>query len=432
MSRTPSVLAAALLVPALTVPGAAAEKVKAPKPAAAAPAPAAKRIEWGTKSTAALEATSEALRKLDAGAPGAQYRELAQKAVDADPNFAFGELLLAMSLPNDQAGAHAEKAGVLAAKATGGEKAFVEAALLQRARKGDAAVAAFEALAASYPGEPLVYTSLGQLHLDAGRLDPARQAFEKAVALQPASVRALVPLGNTLLLSGDYPGARTRFEAALTALDPAAPTAGIRTGIARSYVYESQPDKAVPVLQLAVEEYKRVPTFFPEVGLWNAMARIQLESGHPEQSIETYKKGFESVKASTLPEQDKQVWLGRLHHGTARSLARMGKHKEAWAEAEIVHKMIEEGGDAGKQYVPAYHYLAGYLKLEAGETEAALEHLKLAEPEHDDFRTLLLARAYEKLGDKEKARKAYQEIVDSKDNNLERALAYPEAKKKLL
>jgi Flp pilus assembly protein TadD len=110
----------------------------------------------------------------------------------------------------------------------------------------------------------------------------------------------------------------------------------------------------------------------------------------------------------------------------------MGKHKEAWEEAEIVRKMIEAGGDSAKEFLPAYHYLAGYLKMESGETEAALEHLKAAEPEHDDFRTLLLARAYEKLGDKENARKAYQEIVDSKDNNLERALAYPEAKKKLL
>jgi tetratricopeptide (TPR) repeat protein len=162
------------------------------------------------------------------------------------------------------------------------------------------------------------------------------------------------------------------------------------------------------------------------------MARAQLESGDPQSAIPSYEKGYESVKASTLPDQEKQVWLGRLHHGRARSLARMGKHKEAWEEAEIVRTMIEEGGEAGKQFVPAYHYLAGYLKMEAGETEAALEHLKQAEPEHDDFRTLLLARAYERLGDKTSARKAYQEIVDSKDNNLERAIAYPEAKKKLL
>ena len=53
------------------------------------------------------------------------------------------------------------------------------------------------------------------------------------------------------------------------------------------------------------------------------------------------------------------------------------------------------------------------------------------EPTRDPFRDLLLARAYEKAGDNENARKTYLEVVNSKQNNLERALSYPEAKKKL-
>ncbi len=42
-----------------------------------------------------------------------------------------------------------------------------------------------------------------------------------------------------------------------------------------------------------------------------------------------------------------------------------------------------------------------------------------------------LARAYEKLGDKDNARKAYRAVLDWQQNSLERALAYPEAKRKL-
>ena len=93
--------------------------------------------------------------------------------------------------------------------------------------------------------------------------------------------------------------------------------------------------------------------------------------------------------------------------------------------------MIDEGGEEGKQYVPAYHYMAGYLKLQSGDATAAVEHLKQAEPDGDPFRKLLLARAYEKAGDKAAAKKAYTEIVAFNVNNLERALAYPEAKKRL-
>jgi tetratricopeptide (TPR) repeat protein len=108
----------------------------------------------------------------------------------------------------------------------------------------------------------------------------------------------------------------------------------------------------------------------------------------------------------------------------------MGKHQEAWAEAEKVRKMIEDGGETGTQYLPAYHYLAGYLKLESGDVDGAIAHLEKSNPE-DPFHRLLLARAYERKGERASARKAYQQVVASTANGIERALAYPEAKRKL-
>jgi len=108
----------------------------------------------------------------------------------------------------------------------------------------------------------------------------------------------------------------------------------------------------------------------------------------------------------------------------------MGKIQEAWAETETIKKMIEAGGEPAKQYWPAYHYVAGYVKLEAGEYDAALEHLKQADMKNP-FDTLLLARAYEKLGQKEEAKKTYQRVVDSEWPGIERPLAFPEASKKV-
>lgn len=93
--------------------------------------------------------------------------------------------------------------------------------------------------------------------------------------------------------------------------------------------------------------------------------------------------------------------------------------------------MIADGGERGKEFEPSYHYLAGYLKLQAGDSTAAIEHLRQAEYEDDPFRMLLLARAYEKAGRKDEAKKLYTEITTFPNSNLERALAYPEAKKRL-
>jgi tetratricopeptide (TPR) repeat protein len=146
--------------------------------------------------------------------------------------------------------------------------------------------------------------------------------------------------------------------------------------------------------------------------------------------MKAYERGYESVPGSSLPEDQKKTWLGRLHHGKCRVLARMGKHEDAWKEAETVRQMIEDGGEAGKPFLPAYHYLAGYLKLEAGEYEKAIEHLKQANQD-DPFHHLLLARALERLGRKDEAKQAYKEIVDSEWAGIERPLSYPEAKRKL-
>ena len=146
--------------------------------------------------------------------------------------------------------------------------------------------------------------------------------------------------------------------------------------------------------------------------------------------MQAYEKGYESVPGSSLPEDQKQVWYGRLQHGRCRTLAKMGKHQEAWTEAQKIKKMIDDGGEPAKQYVPAWHYLAGYLKLEAGDYKTAVEELKQANPD-DPFHQLLLARAYEKSGEKAEAQKTYRKVVDSRQNGIERALAYPEAKTKL-
>jgi tetratricopeptide (TPR) repeat protein len=146
--------------------------------------------------------------------------------------------------------------------------------------------------------------------------------------------------------------------------------------------------------------------------------------------MKAYERGFQSVPDSDLPDDQKATWKGRLLHGRSRTLARMGRDEEAWAIAEEIKSMIEEGGEPAEQYWPAWHYLAGYLKLEADDPSAAIVHLEKADPD-DPFQTLLLARAYQRVGHNEEARQAYQRVVASENNGLERALAYPEARSAL-
>jgi tetratricopeptide (TPR) repeat protein len=403
---------------------------------AMAGAPAGRHFEWTTKSAEAKKLLAELQSKIENFQFGPSNVELATKLVAADPNFAMGQYYLAVVTPDQtEAGKVYDKSRELAKNASDGERGFIEAMSYTRLNQGldfRKSIEPLEAVAKDYAGERLVWMVLGQLYNGDAKADKALAAFEKAQAIGPKTARAEAFLANADLLKGDYGKARATYQDVEKRLPKGSVPFAIRFGVTFSHLYEGHVDEALESLRTYLAEYKAggLDQQFPEVFIYNAMARINLENGRLEEAMKNYEKGFESVPGSKLPEDQKKTWLGRLLHGKARTLAKMGKVQEAWAEAETVKKMIEEGGEPAKQYWPAYHYLAGYVKLEAGEYQAAAEHLAQADA-NNPFETLLLARAYEKLGKMDEAKKAYQKIMDSQWAGIERPLAYPEAKRKL-
>lgn len=412
---------------AVALAGPAAAEVSAVKDKAAG------KLAFTTKSEEARAHALETVRRIESLQPGPQIQEAAKKAVEADPGFALGHYLVGVTtFPPPQAKPHLDKAVELAKNASDGERRYIEAAMLNRAQKPKEALEAFRKLREDYPTERMVHMMIGQISAGQGQIEEARAAYERAVELDASTPRVHALLANVYMLKGDYTRARTLYETALARKAPGTAPGQAHFGIAMSHLYEGRPDAALKVMQAYLEEYRKTPAVQnqPEVFIWNAIGRINLEHGRLDEALKAYEKGFESVPGSSLSENNKKLWRGRLHHGRGRTLARMGRHEDAWQEAETVKQMIGEAGEEGKQFLQTYHYLAGYVKLEACDHAAAIEHLKQADPS-DPFNKLLLARAYEKAGDKESARKAYGEVLASTQNSLDRALAYPEAKRKL-
>jgi tetratricopeptide (TPR) repeat protein len=403
--------------------------------AGAAEAPPPKRFEWTTGSATAKQKLLEVQQRIESFQFGAETVEAARQIVAADPQFAMGEYYLSAVTPAPENQAHLDKAVLLSQKASDGERRFIEAMVQSRANQGQNfrdGIAPLEKLALDYPDERLVQVILGQLYQGANDAEKARAAFRRADAIGPKSARVRAFLANEDLLDGRYDEARRTFQEVAASLPKGAAPFAVRYGLAFADLYQGRPDDAIAALEKYVTEYRDsgAAQGFPEVFIWNSIARIELESGRFDAAMKAYEKGYASVPGSSLPDDQKQVWLGRLHHGRCRVLARMGRHDEAWKEAQSIKKMIDDGGEAGKQYLPAWHYLAGYLELERGDAKAAVEDLKQANAQ-DPFHLLLLARAYEKTGQGEDARNTFRAVVESRQNGLERALAYPEAKRKL-
>jgi tetratricopeptide (TPR) repeat protein len=396
---------------------------------------ASPRFEWTTRSEVAREKLGELQQRIEDFQLGSATVDLAREIVAADPGFAMGVYYLSAVTPAPENETELAKAVALAKDASDGERRFIEAMKTARAAQGanlQDAIALLKALAADYPDERLVPVILGQIYQATGKPDEAHAAFRRADEIGPPSSRVRAFLASDNLLDGEYEKARQTFLEIEKTLPRGSAPFAVRYGLAFSYLYEGKVDPALAALETYLAEYETsgATQGFPEVFIWNSIARIDLENGRLQAAMAAYEKGYESVPGSSLSDDQKELWQGRFRHGRCRVLAKMGRHEEAWTEALVVKKMIDDGGETAKQYLPAWHYLAGYLKLEAGRYAEAIEELQQANGQ-DPFHQLLLARAYEKAGRLAEARKAWKSVVDSRQNGLERALAFPEAKKKL-
>jgi tetratricopeptide (TPR) repeat protein len=399
----------------------------------AAPKANGKKIEFTTQSKEAKDYVAQIVNRIETFQFGPDLNVLAKKSIEADPKFAFGYYLVATTAPTpDEAKPFNEKAVELSKSASDGERRYIEAVLLTRAQKTNEALPIFLDLAKQYPEDRMVQMLLGQVYTNLGKPDESNAAFERAIKLDGSTPRVYTFIGNNELLRGNYAKARELFNTALSKQVKGSAPFGPNYGLAYVYIYQNDIKSAVKTLEAYAADYdtSTQQQNFPAVFIWNSIARLHLEYGKAEDAMKAYEKGYSTIPGSNLDEMQKKIWLGRLHHGKARTLAKMGKKEEAWKEAELIKKMIEEGGKDGEQFMPAYHYLAGYLKLEAGDYAKAVEELKQTDLT-DPFHKLLLARAYEKNGDSANAQKLYKEITDFNQLTLERALAYPEAKKKL-
>src|SRR5262249_56045118 len=109
------------------------------------------------------------------------------------------------------------------------------------------------------------------------------------------------------LLNGNYGKARATYQAIEKRLPKGSVPFAIRFGVTFSHLYEGHVDEALESLRTYLTEYKSsgLDQQFPEVFIWNAMARINLENGRLEDAMKCYDKGFESVPGSKLPEDQK-------------------------------------------------------------------------------------------------------------------------------
>lgn len=264
--------------------------------------------------------------------------------------------------------------------------------------------------------------------LNEGKHDEAIAAFAKNIAADKGNWQAHVGLGAALDLQGKYEEARKHFQHAIE-LAPADGKPNAWRGMLMSYGFDRNAKSA--------EEYgKRVfdyrvqkndPLAAAEAA--NELARVLLESGDAAGAEKWYRTGHETaLKKSGLSQKDQDLWDFRWASAQARLAARRGNQAEAQKHARAAERILSSG--TNPEQAPYGPYVNGYVAFYAGDYKTAISEFSKSN-QNDPFNLVMIAQAYEKLGDRQKATDYYQKVLAANQHNPTNAYARPIAKERL-
>lgn len=273
----------------------------------------------------------------------------------------------------------------------------------------------------------------GQQKLREGNLADAlatfRSAMDKAPAGTAAATTAAVQSGAVLDLIGQYAEARALFSKAIDAAAAPADKARATRAMAMSYAFERNCEGAAKYEGPLYQSYLTAKDFFNAGEVANELARVCLESGNVDQAATWYQRGHDAgLQEPNLKPERKDLWEFRWEHAQARLAARRGQAAEAQKHVAAAKAIFDKG--TNPEQAPFVPYLAGYVAFYGGDYKTALDELQKGN-QNDPFILALMAQAYEKLGEKDKAMETYRKVMTSTAHNPTNAYARPLAKEKL-
>jgi tetratricopeptide (TPR) repeat protein len=261
-----------------------------------------------------------------------------------------------------------------------------------------------------------------------GKLDDALAAYQKIAAADPKNWDAHRGMGVVLDLEGKYAEARKHLQEAIDLAPTDSKPAAWRT-MAVSYAFDRNA-KEIERYQKQVFDYRMSKYDLQgSAEIANEAARMLLESGDINGAEKWYRLGHETIlKKTDLADKDKDLWEFRWESAQARIAARRGNHADAQKHADAGKALIDKGTNPEQaQYVP---YVYGYNAFYAAEYKEAIDEFSKSNP-NDPFNLVMIAQAYDKMGDKAQAKEYYEKVLKSNAHNPTNAYARPIAQKKV-
>ena len=268
----------------------------------------------------------------------------------------------------------------------------------------------------------------GQKLNSEGQQDEALKLYKQALRKSPNFYEAHLESGVALDLKGDYTAAREHLKKAIDVAPADQKNRAMRV-MAFSYVFERNTAEAEKYEKRVFDALMAKSDFEAAGGVANELARIKLESGDIDGAANWYKTGYDTAMRKTdMKEADKNLWAFRWAHAQARIAARHGQRDEAQKQVASAKAALEKAANPDQaQFFP---YLTGYVAFYSGDYKTAITELQKASQD-DPFILLLLAQAWEKIGDPMRAKEYYGKVMANNGHGPTNAFARPVARKKL-
>ena len=270
-----------------------------------------------------------------------------------------------------------------------------------------------------------------------GKTAEALAAVREELKANPTSTGA----ANLLDTLGATTEARAVFQKIIDAApDPAAKAAAQRS-MAMSYAFDGDCANTVKYEQMVIaywvtrEQAEPQNAFYQQGEMANEAARVCIDSGQLDVAEKWYRTGSElGLKEPGNQTHPKSLWDYRLAHALGRLAARRGNAAEAKKQIAAARAALDGDLAMAGQQERFFPYLVGYVALYTNDLKTAEAELTKATEANngDPFMQSLIGMTYEKLGQADKAKAAFQRAYDlATAHNPPSAFARPFAKKKL-
>jgi tetratricopeptide (TPR) repeat protein len=293
-----------------------------------------------------------------------------------------------------------------------------------RTRQFDKAFSAMQRYTELLPNEPNPQDSFAEISRMAGRYESALEHYRASLKLDPTFTESQLGLGDTYALMGDEPRARAEYEIALSKATRAQ-TVMWSLQSAATYVREGNYDAADLAFQAAALRAHESGFGNFEAQAYRIMAMYQKDNGKAAQQLDKATAALSEkhqVAKELLDQELAMVLRTRIYRAVAE-----GNLVSASATLKQLEDLAEGGSDATVR--STYNSGAGAILLAQSKYQDAIAHLEEVERNQDPFALRNLVAAYEKKGDKDRARLAAQDLAGFSEPTIEQALVVPEFRK---